>query len=61
MGDEVEETTTSAGRCSADQRGELFSTVDVAEQLECLLSGPAAPLAGPIAASLQSNAVGLGE
>lgn len=39
--------------------GELFNTVDVAEQLNPRLPGPTAPLAGPIAASLQSNAVGL--
>lgn len=113
MGDEVEETTTSAGRCSApgwvtwllivlativgmgatlnswverqaldtdqwvpvsndmlsedDVRaalslflvGELFNTVDVAKMLNPRLPEPTAPLAGPIAASLQSNAVGL--
>jgi hypothetical protein len=38
---------------------ELFSTVDVAGELEALLPGPTSQLAGPIAASLQSNAVGL--
>ncbi len=39
--------------------GELFRTVDVAGELETLLPGPTAQLAGPIAATLQSNAVGL--
>jgi hypothetical protein len=38
---------------------ELFSTVDVAEGLEGLLPDQAAPLAGPLAATLQANAVGL--
>ena len=38
---------------------ELFRTVDVASGLEALLPGPTAQLAGPIAATLQSNAVGL--
>ena len=38
---------------------ELFSTVDVAGELEALLPGPTSRLAGPIAATLQSNAVGL--
>jgi hypothetical protein len=40
---------------------ELFRTVDVADQLEGLLPGPTAQLAGPIAATLQSNAVGLAD
>jgi len=39
--------------------GELFRTVDVAGELEALLPGPTSPLAGPIAATLQSDAVGL--
>jgi hypothetical protein len=38
---------------------ELFRTVDVAGGLEAQLPGPTAQLAGPIAAMLQSNAVGL--
>ncbi len=38
---------------------ELFGTVDVAGEIEALLPGPSARLAGPIAATLQSNAVGL--
>ncbi|HSP29780.1 MAG TPA: hypothetical protein VLN74_14600 [Ilumatobacteraceae bacterium] len=38
--------------------GELFRTVDVAGGLENLLPGPSSQLAGPIAASLQSSAVG---
>jgi hypothetical protein len=38
---------------------ELFRTVDVAGGLESLLPGPTAQLAGPISATLQSNAVGL--
>lgn len=38
---------------------ELFRTVDVAGELEALLPGPTAQLAGPISATLQSNAVGL--
>jgi hypothetical protein len=38
---------------------ELFSTVDVQGQLETLLPGPTSQLAGPLAATLQSNAVGL--
>ena len=36
---------------------ELFRTVDVAGGFESLLPGPSAQLAGPIAATLQSNAV----
>ena len=39
--------------------GELFRTVDVAAELEALLPGPTSQLAGPIAASLQADAVGL--
>jgi hypothetical protein len=39
--------------------GELFGSVDVAGELESLLPGASAQLAGPIAATLQSNAVGL--
>lgn len=38
---------------------ELFRTVDVAGELETLLPGRTAQLAGPLAAALQSNAVGL--
>ena len=38
--------------------GELFRTVDVAGGLENLLPGQTSQLAGPIAASLQSSAVG---
>lgn len=38
---------------------ELFRTVDVAGGFESLLPGPTAQLAGPIAATLQSNAVAL--
>lgn len=38
---------------------ELFDTVDVADELEALLPGNTGPLAGPLAATLQSNAVGL--
>jgi hypothetical protein len=38
---------------------ELFSSVDVAGELEALLPGPTSKLAGTLAATLQSNAVGL--
>jgi hypothetical protein len=38
---------------------ELFSSVDVAGELEAVLPGPTSQLAGPLAATLQSNAVGL--
>ncbi len=38
---------------------ELFRTVDVAGEVESLLPGPTSQLAGPIAATLQTNAVGL--
>ena len=37
---------------------ELFRSVDVASELEDLLPGPTAQLAGPISVTLQSNAVG---
>ena len=47
------------GALSIYLTAELFSTVDVAGELEALLPGPTSQLAGPIAASLQSNAVGL--
>jgi len=47
------------GALSIYLTAELFSTVDVAGELESLLPGPTSQLAGPIAASLQSNAVGL--
>lgn len=47
------------GALSVYLTAELFSTVDVAGELEALLPGPTSQLAGPIAASLQSNAVGL--
>jgi hypothetical protein len=40
---------------------ELFRTVDVAGELGGLLPGPTAQLAGPIAATLQSNATGLAD
>jgi hypothetical protein len=40
---------------------ELFRTVDVAGELGSLLPGPTSQLAGPIAATLQSNAVGLAD
>ncbi len=39
--------------------GELFRTVDVAGGLESLLPGQTSQLTGPIAASLQSSAVGV--
>ena len=38
---------------------ELFRSVDVASELEDLLPGPTAQLAGPISVTLQSNAVGI--
>jgi hypothetical protein len=38
---------------------ELFRTVDVQGELESALPGPTSALAGPIAATLQGNAVGL--
>jgi hypothetical protein len=41
--------------------GELFRTVDVAGELEAVLPGPTSQLAGPIAATLQANAVGLAD
>lgn len=47
------------GALSTYLTAELFSTVDVAGELEALLPGPTSQLAGPLAATLQSNAVGL--
>ena len=47
------------GALSIYLTAELFSTVDVAAELESLLPGPTSQLAGPLAASLQSNAVDL--
>jgi hypothetical protein len=47
------------GALSIYLTAELFSTVDVAGELESLLPGPTSQLAGPLAATLQSNAVGL--
>lgn len=47
------------GALSIYLTNELFSTVDVAGELEVLLPGPTSQLAGPLAATLQSNAVGL--
>jgi hypothetical protein len=47
------------GALSIYLTAELFSTVDVAGELEALLPGPTSQLAGPLAATLQSNAVDL--
>ena len=47
------------GALSIYLTNELFSTVDVAGELEALLPGPTSQLAGPLAATLESNAVGL--
>lgn len=47
------------GALSIYLTNELFSTVDVAGELESLLPGPTSQLAGPLAATLQSNAVNL--
>ena len=46
------------GALSSFLVAELFRTVDVQGELESLLPGPTAGLAGPIAATLQGNAVG---
>jgi hypothetical protein len=47
------------GALSIYLTSQLFENVDVASELESLLPGPTAQLAGPLAATLQSNAVNL--
>ncbi len=47
------------GALSIYLTSELFTRVDVAGELEALLPGQTSQLAGPLAATLESNAVGL--